>query len=109
MPLPRFFGLRFRTLAEIILAGATLISFLVYITVRIVRAMSFDSKRACPGCHSNDVSLSTRKCAWDWVFRLLGCFPYRCQVCSTRYFCAEKHPSAESVSTSSHSANTLGY
>ena len=107
MPLPHVFGLRFRTLAEIILAAAILISILVYITVRIVRAMSFDSKHACPGCHSNDVSLSTRKRAGDWVFRLLGCFPYRCQVCSTRYFSAEE-PSAESVSTSSHSANRLG-
>ena len=108
MPFPHVFGLRFRTIAEIILAAAILISILVYITVRIVRAMSVDSKRACPGCHSNDVSLSTRKRAWDWVFRMLGCFPYRCQVCSTRYFCADEPASAGSVSTSSPSANTLG-
>lgn len=108
MPLPHVFGLRFRTLVEIIFAGAILISILVYIMVRIVRAMSFDSKHACPGCHFNDVSLSMRKCAWDWVFRLLGCVPYRCQVCSTRYFCAEEHASAESVSTDSPSADTLG-
>jgi hypothetical protein len=87
-PIPHFFGLRYRTLVEIIVGGTLAMSFLVYWTVRIVEATFLTSKHDCPACHSNDVSLSMRKRVLDWPFRLFGCVPCRCHVCSTRYFCA---------------------
>jgi hypothetical protein len=105
---PHFFGLSHKVLAEVVLSGALVIWALCYLMFQIVRATSLASRLACPECHSTDVSLSMRTTALDWPYRLIGCVPYRCQVCSTRYFCADGDSAAESVSSDTSSANTIG-
>jgi hypothetical protein len=105
---PHFFGLSHKALAEVVVLVAMVIWALSYLMVQIVRATSFASKFACPECHSTDVSLSMRTGPWDGLYRLIRCIPYRCQVCSTRYFCAERDSTVESVPTNASSANTIG-
>lgn len=106
--IPHFFGLSHRVLAELVLAAAIIIWALSYLMVQIIRATVFASKCACPECHSTDVSLSMRTGPWDRLYRLIRCVPYRCQVCSTRYFCAERESPAESVAPNATSANSIG-
>ena len=92
--IPHFFGLSHKTLAEVVVTGAIVIYLLTYWVIQVVKARSLASKKDCPQCHSNDVSPSKGKRIWDWPFRLMRCVPYRCQVCSTRYFCADNGSSA---------------
>lgn len=106
--IPHFFGLSYRALAEAVVAGAMIVWALSYLMVQIIKATVLASKHACPECHSTDVSLSMRTTAWDQPYRLIGCVPYRCQVCSTRYFCSYKDPLDRGVSTDASSANTIG-
>jgi hypothetical protein len=97
--IPHFFGLSHKVLAEVVLSGALIIWALSYLMVQIIRATSFTSKLACPQCHSTDVNLSMRTTALDRLYRLIRCVPYRCQVCSTRYFCAEGDSAVQGVPT----------
>jgi hypothetical protein len=105
--IPHFFGLSYRHLAEAVLCAAMVIWALSYLTVQIVRATSLWSKYACPACHSTDVNLSMRKTIWDGPYRLIRCVPYRCQVCSTRYFCSENDLIRDTVPNPASSANTI--
>jgi hypothetical protein len=96
---PHFFGLSHKALAEVVLSGAMVIWALSYLMVQIVKATSLTTKLACPECHSTDVSLSMRTTALDRLYRLIRCVPYRCQVCSTRYFCADGDSTGAGVPT----------
>ena len=106
--IPHFFGLSYRVLAEAVFAGILVILTISYVMVQIIKATVLASKYACPECHSTDVSVSMRTTAWDRLYRLIGCVAYRCQVCSTRYFCSHKDSLDRGVPTDASSANTIG-
>jgi hypothetical protein len=40
----------------------------------------------CPNCHSNRVNPS--RGPFDWLLRMFGRNPYRCLLCSTRFYFA---------------------
>lgn len=81
-----FFGLRFR---YVILVAAVLLVFLSWVVrflARIVSAHVMVGVPNCPGCASTSISKAFTKGVRDAVFRLFGCFPYRCDACGNRYF-----------------------
>ena len=95
--IPHFFGLSHKALAEVVVSGAIVIWGLCYLMFQIVKATALTTRLACPQCHSTDVNLSMRTTALDGLYRVIRCVPYRCQVCSTRYFCADREPAAPNV------------
>ncbi len=44
--------------------------------------------RICPHCGSNQVDASRRRRLFDWLFLIFGRKPFRCMICSTRFFTA---------------------
>src|SRR5688500_1333413 len=40
----------------------------------------------CPHCGSADVHRSARRGWLDWLFRAVFCLPFRCHLCSTRFY-----------------------
>ena|SRR2546421_12614170 len=97
---PHFFGLSHKALAEVVVCGAMVVWALCYLMAQIIKATALTTKLACPECHSTDVSLSMRTTALDRLYRVIRCVPYRCQVCSTRYYCADGDPSADELQVS---------
>ena len=81
--------MRYRTLASLTGAGATIATLLVYWVARIAHARSLANINNCPACQSTDISRSLSPQPLDWIFRMFRCSPYRCQVCSNRYFRGE--------------------
>jgi predicted aminopeptidase len=89
--------MRYRTLASLTGAGAAFAAFFVYWIVRIANARTFANIHNCPACHSTDTSPSLTAQPLDWIFRMFRCSPYRCQVCSKRYFRGEIRETAKRV------------
>src|SRR4051812_45242447 len=46
--------------------------------------------RYCPHCGSTQIAPSRRRGWFDWLFQLIGRTPFRCQMCSTRFFDAKE-------------------
>ena len=78
--------MRYRTLASLLGAGSGIGVFLAYWVAKIAHAKTFANINNCPACQSTDTSPSITAQPMDWMFRMFRCTPYRCQVCSKRYF-----------------------
>ena len=85
MALPHPFGLRFRNLALLAGVAVVLISSIVYWLSRIVKAITMENVPNCPRCGLMHTSSAAAQISSDWLFRLFGCSPYKCDVCRNRY------------------------
>jgi len=78
--------MRYRTIAGLTaFAGVTFV-FVLYWVARITNAKTFAKINNCPGCNSTDVNPSATPALFDGIFRHFGCAPFRCHVCSKRYY-----------------------
>jgi len=48
--------------------------------IQLLKAMPF----LCPNCHSNRINQAQG--LFDWLLRLFGRNPYRCHLCSARFY-----------------------
>ena len=62
--------------------------FLLYALFRSIRTMVLSGKgmNICPQCGSPYIHLSGTRAYVDLLFRIFGCLPYRCRVCSIRFY-----------------------
>ena len=78
--------MRYRTLASLAAVAGAAFVFALYWAARITNARMFANINNCPSCNSTDVNPSGTAALCDGIFRRFGCVPYRCQVCSKRYY-----------------------
>ena len=86
MALPHPFGLRFRYAALLASVAVLLIGWAIYWITRVVEAVTMAGVPNCPGCGLMHTSNPTAKTRSDWLFRVFGCSPYKCDVCRAEYY-----------------------
>jgi uncharacterized protein with PIN domain len=78
--------MRYRTLASLAAVAGAAFVFALYWVARITNARMFANINNCPSCDSTDVNPSGTPALSDVIFRRFRCVPYRCHVCSNRYY-----------------------